>query len=100
MASGGEELYQLILDRFKRGMLEPKHYERLRTYLKDDNYSPRPDDSNTWSTMGNTFFKEMDLMHALQCYENAVEIDPNNADAHYNLELTIKVLEHNKPAGN
>ncbi|HVP95028.1 MAG TPA: tetratricopeptide repeat protein [Methanoregulaceae archaeon] len=92
MASGDEELYQLILERFKRGMLESKHYERLRTFLKDDNYSPRPDDSEIWNTMGNTFFKERDLIHALQCYENAIEIDHNNEDARYNRELTLNVL--------
>jgi tetratricopeptide (TPR) repeat protein len=100
MASGGEELYQLILDRFKRGMLEPKYYERMRSLLKDDNFSPKPDDSVMWNTMGNTFFKESDFIHAMQCYENAIAIDYNNSDAHYNLELTRKLLERNKPSGN
>jgi tetratricopeptide (TPR) repeat protein len=96
MASGGEELYQLILDRFKRGMLYPEFYERMRSFLKDMNYSPKRDDSETWTTMGNTFFRENDLVHALQCYENALETDPGNKDAHYNYELTLKLLKRDE----
>jgi len=93
MASGGEELYQLILDRFKRGLLYPEFYERMRSFLRDMNFSPRHDDSATWNTMGNTLFRENDLVHALQCYENAIAIDYDNSDAQYNLELTLKLLK-------
>ncbi|HTY15620.1 MAG TPA: tetratricopeptide repeat protein [Methanoregulaceae archaeon] len=57
------------------------------------NYSPKSNDSETWNTMGNTFFRENDLVHALQCYENAIAIDYDNSDAHYNIELTLKLLK-------
>lgn len=100
MASGGEELYQLILDRFKRGMVDAEFYERMRSFLKDMNYSPRTGDSETWNTMGNTFFRENDLVHALQCYENAIANDDNNGDARYNIELTSKLLKRNEPTVN
>jgi tetratricopeptide (TPR) repeat protein len=92
MPSGGVELYQLLLKRFTNGTLQYQYYDRMRSFLNDDDYSPKSDDSNIWNTMGNTFFQEKDFIHALQCYENAIEIDHNNKDSCYNLGLTLKIL--------
>ena len=90
MSSGGDELYQLLLKRFTNGTLSSQYYDRMRLFLKDDTYSPKSNDSTVWKTMGNTFFKEKDFKHALNCYENAVEIDNNNTDALNNIGMNVQ----------
>ncbi|MFH0800427.1 MAG: VWA domain-containing protein [Pseudomonadota bacterium] len=46
--------------------------------------------------LGNSFFKGLKLEDAVKSYEDALKLDPKDADAKYNLELAKKALELKK----
>jgi tetratricopeptide (TPR) repeat protein len=52
----------------------------------------------THYNMGNTLFKMGDYPKAIESYQNALEINPEDMDAKFNLELARKMLkEHMQP---
>ena len=70
----------------------------MRSFLRDLDYTPDPDDPAIWKSMGNTFFGEKNYDIALQCYENAVEINHSYMDALHNMAITCKILGRNDEA--
>jgi tetratricopeptide (TPR) repeat protein len=45
--------------------------------------------------MGNTYFKMNEFQKAVTSYQNSLEINPDDMDAKYNLELARKMLKEN-----
>jgi len=45
--------------------------------------------------MGNTYFRMQDYVKAIENYKRALEIDPNDEDAKYNIEIARKRLQEN-----
>ena len=48
--------------------------------------------ADTWKKKGNEFYRQKRFEDALRCYLNAVQIDPQYADAWYNLGMTCRAL--------
>ena len=40
-----------------------------------------------WNNLGELYFRESDFFEAKKCFENAIDIDGNYANALYNLSL-------------
>lgn len=49
--------------------------------------------SETWYNLGNACFKDGDLPHAILSYERALKLDPSDADARYNLDLSYGLVQ-------
>ncbi|PTX20260.1 TPR repeat protein [Pontibacter mucosus] len=79
--------------------------EELKYYLKNDRadealarldnaIAADPKNASLYAVKGNLLERKKDLEGATQVYKKAIEIDPNNFDAYYNLG----VMEYNKGA--
>jgi tetratricopeptide (TPR) repeat protein len=62
-------------------------YERA---LRDPNFK---DKSLVYHNIGNTFFEQDKYPEALESFRNAVLVNPKNADARYNYELTKLLMQ-------
>lgn len=51
--------------------------------------------SNLYYNMGNCYFRQDSLVEAIQMYEKALQYDPNDIEAKYNLELARALLKEN-----
>jgi len=98
MSSGGDGLLANITARYRNRAISLSDYERMRSFLRDLDYTPDPDDPVIWKSMGNSFFREKNYDLALQCYENSVEINHTYADALNNIAITYKILGRNEEA--
>ena len=75
MSSGGDGLLVNITAQYRNRAVLLSDYDRMRSFLRDMDYTPDPEDPVIWKSMGNTFFGKKNYDLALQCYENAVEIN-------------------------
>jgi len=48
--------------------------------------------------LGNSYFRSGDYVKAIESYQNALGLNPDDMDAKYNLELTRKMLKENSKA--
>ena len=55
MSSGGDGLLANITARYRNRALSLSDYERMRSFLRDVDYTPEPDDPVIWKLMGNSF---------------------------------------------
>ncbi len=87
--------------------LYPNYADALRNlglcYLKTARYAEaiksfeacldlRPDDAVTWLSLGNVHNKG-DLAAAIHCYEKALALQPDYADAHHNLGVCLRMTQ-------
>jgi len=98
MSSGGDGLLVNITAQYRDRVVSLSDYDRMRSFLRDLDYTPGPDDPVIWKSMGNTFFRKKNYDLALQCYENAVEINHTYVDAFNNVAMTYKILGRNDDA--
>jgi tetratricopeptide (TPR) repeat protein len=92
MSSGGDGLLVNITAQFRNRAVSLSDYDRMRSFLRDLDYTPDPADPVIWKLMGNIFFRKKNYDLALQCYENAVEINHTYVDAFNNVAMTYKIL--------
>lgn len=81
-----------IMAHYRNGAILLNDYDRMRSFLRDLDYTPEPGDPVIWKTMGNIFFLERKYDQALKCYINSVEIDHYYPDALNNIGMTYKIL--------
>jgi tetratricopeptide (TPR) repeat protein len=98
MSSGGDGLLVNITAQYRNRAVSLSDYDRMRSFLRDLDYTPDPDDPGIWKSMGNNFFRLKKFDLALQCYANAVEINHYYTDALYNIALTFRMLGRNDDA--
>ena len=48
---------------------------------------------NSFYNLGNTYFKQQDWMEAIDAYQRALLLNPNDGDAKHNLELALQNLQ-------
>jgi len=49
-----------------------------------------------WGIKGLEFYEAKEYEKAIKCYEKAIELDPNNANAYYNCGIALADLAENK----
>ncbi|MFH1540875.1 MAG: tetratricopeptide repeat protein [Elusimicrobiota bacterium] len=76
---------------YKTGMYEDalKNYEKT-TYSKDIKLQGK-----AYYNMGNCLFRTKKLPEAIQFYKKAIELNPNDVDAKFNIEFAQKKLKEN-----
>ena len=76
---------------YKTGAYEDalKSYEKA-TYSKDTDLQ-----GNAYYNMGNSLFRMEKLPEAIQFYKKAIDLNPNDADAKFNIEFAQKKLKEN-----
>jgi Ca-activated chloride channel homolog len=86
-----ETMYNIGNVYYKTGAYEDalKSYEKA-TYSKDIKLQ-----ENAYYNMGNALFKMEKLPEAIQLYKKALELNPNDMDAKFNLEFAQKKLKEN-----
>ena len=72
-----------------------KNYdEAIKGYLDvAKNSKDRFLEEKSYYNLGNCFYREGKLLEAAQCYKKALELDPDDKDAKYNLELVLEKLK-------
>jgi tetratricopeptide (TPR) repeat protein len=66
--------------------------ERYEKALADLNevLNLKPNDANIWNQMGDIWFKKRNYVKALDCFEKALELNPNLAVAQKNKDDVLK----------
>ncbi|UCC43220.1 MAG: tetratricopeptide repeat protein [Candidatus Zixiibacteriota bacterium] len=76
---------------FQQGKYE-EAVEKLNRALATTNISL---EGQAHYNLGNTYYRMGDYQNAIASYERALNIDPNDIDAKYNLELARRMLKEN-----
>ena len=72
-------------------------YEKAQTAVeKIDELCPNM--SMTWLLRGNIYYDLGDFDKAIECYENCLQIDPNNLSAEYSMLTLYEVLQEYEKA--
>lgn len=75
-----------------------KYEEAVDRYTKATKTPLLDDEAAAQYNLGNTYFRMGDYQNAIQSYQKSLEINPDDMDAKYNLELARKMLkEQMKP---
>jgi Ca-activated chloride channel family protein len=53
----------------------------------------------TYFALGNHYFAQQDLANAFESYKSALLLDPNDADAKWNLEIVLFLMNQQQPQG-
>ncbi len=84
------------------------HYNMGNVYYKQGQYDKAIEELNKslsskendlrekiYYNLGNTYFKKNDFMNAIEHYKKVLEINPDDEDAKYNIEITRKKMQEN-----
>ncbi len=75
---------------YKKG----NYKESVQSFQNALGKSSDPDfQSKAWYNMGNAHLKAGDYQAAVEAYKNSLKLDPNDADAKYNLSYSLKKLK-------
>jgi hypothetical protein len=58
---GGDGVLANITAQYRNRAISLSDYERMRSFLRDLDYTPDPDDPGIWKSMGNIFFQKEKL---------------------------------------
>lgn len=73
--------------------MQGKYEEAVDLFTKALNSTNINQEASSHYNLGNTYFRMEDFQEAIKSYENALEINPDDLDAKYNLELSRKRLK-------
>lgn len=108
-----DEAHQRYLDALRRApesgtirfndgnaLYKSKEFQRaLEAYRSAVESGDKALQARAWYNMGNALYRQQQLDHALDAYKQALRLDPNDADAKYNLErlLQVKKQQQQRP---
>ena len=67
-----------------------KYEKALESFQKSLGTEDNQLEEKTYYNIGNTYFQQNNLVESINAYKKALDIDPNDKDAKYNLELALK----------
>lgn len=70
-----------------------KYQEAATTFRKSLLKGNIPNEAAVYYNLGNAQFQMQDLSGAIDSYQHALRLDPNDADAKYNLALALQMLK-------